>query len=189
MNLQKKVATVRAGHGQDEHGVGDPGAVHGTLKEDDITLKVVLTLKHVFSSVYQIIAPRKEDVMVTLADGVRQANSAKSNFFLSIHCNSSTNPSAHGVEAVYASKEGKVAAEKLSAATAKILGLKNRGAKFDTRGLYELHNTKCPAVILELGFLSNDEDRPVLAKLLADSGKDLRVSLANELLATMKTIV
>lgn len=191
--MKKAKICLRLGHGQNSRGQGDPGACFGNLKEDNITLKIGTTLAYLFSCDYEVILPRKDDNWIDklpndkgygLRKAVQEANDAKCDLFLSLHCNSSDNLAAEGTEVVYASPKGKEIAEALARVVSGVLGTKNRGAKKDIRGLYELQASKMPAVILELGFLSNSKDRAILEKLMTN--KELRVSLANAILAVLK---
>ena len=83
--------------------------------------------------------------------------------FLSVHCNSFTNPDAHGMETYYYPKtdaDERFAAllnEELAAAG----GLHNRGVKYAR--FYVLRHTEIPASLVELGFLSNPDEEALLA--------------------------
>lgn len=95
---------------------------------------------------------------------VNGANSWGADYFISLHTNASDNSSATGVEA-YAYSTGTPAfrlgediLENLSEAT----GLRNRGMK--TRpGLYVIKKTNMPAVLVELGFITNPRDSSLMA--------------------------
>ena len=83
---------------------------------------------------------------------------------LSLHLNSSSNPSTSGVEVLYSHSvpaRRRVAAA-IAEAVAATLGLPNRGAKSDrdsSRGsIAILNRTECPAYLIEMGFVTNPED-------------------------------
>ncbi len=92
------------------------------------------------------------------------ANSFGADLFLSLHTNASLDTSANGSEAlVYeipstAAQIGRVLLASLTAET----GLRNRGV-VARPGLYVLRRTNMPAVLLELGFLSNPSEGALLA--------------------------
>ena len=95
----------------------------------------------------------------SLAARVREANEWGADYFISLHTNASSSPSATGSEA-YAYARGTPAfrlgediLEGLNAAT----GLRNRGMKARP-GLYVLRKTEMPAVLVELGFITNPSD-------------------------------
>lgn len=88
------------------HGGKDPGAVSadGRLKEKDITLKVGLDLKKILERAnprVSVLLTRDRDVFVTLKDRKTFAHSVNADLFISIHCNSSTESVANGIETYY----------------------------------------------------------------------------------------
>ncbi|MDD6981069.1 MAG: N-acetylmuramoyl-L-alanine amidase [Clostridia bacterium] len=83
--------------------------------------------------------------------------------FLSIHTNASLDSSASGSEAlVYAvnSTAGRIGESILRSMTA-LTGLRNRGV-IARPGLYVLRKTPMPAVLVELGFISNPGDAALM---------------------------
>lgn len=94
---------------------------------------------------------------------VNDANSWGADYFISLHANSSSNPEATGVEAFAYSRNGRAFAlgedvvENISEAT----GLRNRGMKVRP-GLYVLRRTAMPAILVELGFISNPSDAALM---------------------------
>lgn len=95
----------------------------------------------------------------SLAARVRGANEWGADYFLSIHCNASENPAAHGSE-VYVYRQGSVAAalaqQVLEAIVAR-LGTKNNGVRVNP-SLYVLRRTRMPAILVELAYITNEED-------------------------------
>ena len=101
----------------------------------------------------------------SLTERVRQANSWPADIFISLHNNAATNPNATGNEALVYGPGQKVAnglatqiLEQLTLTT----GLRNRGIVYRP-GLYVLKETKMPAVLVEMGFISNQYDADLLA--------------------------
>ena len=94
---------------------------------------------------------------------VNDANSWGADYFISLHANASSNPEATGVEAFAYSRNGRAFAlgedvvENISEAT----GLRNRGMKVRP-GLYVLRRTAMPAILVELGFISNPSDAALM---------------------------
>ena len=99
----------------------------------------------------------------SLQTRVNDANSWGADYFISLHANSSSNPEATGVEAFAYSRNGRAFAlgedvvENISEAT----GLRNRGMKVRP-GLYVLRRTAMPAILVELGFISNPSDAALM---------------------------
>ena len=94
---------------------------------------------------------------------VNDANLWGADYFISLHTNASSIPSATGIEAfAYSSPSaafslGEDILRELSAAT----GLSNRGMKVRP-GLYVLRRTAMPAVLVELGFITNPGDAALM---------------------------
>ena len=90
---------------------------------------------------------------------VEDANQWGADHFISLHTNASSIESASGSEA-FAYSEPSVAfslGEDILAQLAAVTGLKNRGMKVRS-GLYVLRRTAMPAVLVELGFITNYSD-------------------------------
>ena len=79
--------------------------------------------------------------------------------FLSIHTNSASDPSVGGSEALVFSLGSNAyrIAEALLVGVTEATGFRNRGVKLRP-GLYVLRRTPMPAVVLELGFISNPRE-------------------------------
>ena len=101
----------------------------------------------------------------SLAARVQDANAWGADYFISLHTNASDNPSASGSEAFAYARGTRAFAlgedilEGLNATT----GLRNRGMMVRP-GLYVLRKTAMPAILLELGFITNAND----ARLMRD---------------------
>lgn len=74
---------------------------------------------------------------------------------ISIHLNAG---GGTGCEVYYTSSKGKTYAGKVSAAVAKALGIKDRGAK-ESDILYVLNHTTAPAILVECCFVDNKTDQ------------------------------
>ena len=94
---------------------------------------------------------------------VNDANAWGADYFISLHTNASDNSSASGAEAFAYSRPsrafslGEDIVDNLSAVT----GLRNRGMKVRP-GLYVLRRTNMPAVLVEMGFISNPGDAALM---------------------------
>ncbi|HHK5539757.1 N-acetylmuramoyl-L-alanine amidase [Bacillus cereus] len=85
---------------------------------------------------------------------VANCNSHAVDLVISYHLNASDG-NGHGVEVLYFDQ--KDLAAKVSAQLAKDIGWRDRGAKQRT-DLAVLRGTKAPAILIELGFIDNDDD-------------------------------
>ena len=101
----------------------------------------------------------------SLSTRVNQANSWPADIFISLHNNAAENPRATGNEALVYGPGQRVAndlatdiLEQLTLTT----GLRNRGIVYRP-GLYVLKETTMPAVLVEMGFITNPTDADLLA--------------------------
>ena len=94
---------------------------------------------------------------------VQDANSWGADYFISIHTNASSIPSATGVEAfVYeADSPAFRLGEDMMASLSDATGLQDRGTKVRP-GLYVLRRTAMPAILTEIGFITNPSDAALM---------------------------
>ena len=115
----------------------------------------------------QTVITRQDDTELSLQQRVDIAKLNQANLFVSIHGNKFTTPVPNGIETLYTRKESKSLAETLHKHVLPVTGLKDRGVK--VASLHVTRETTMPAVLLELGFLSNPTDESVM---LTDSYQD-----------------
>ena len=161
------------------HGGKDPGTVVGSYSEKAITLKVGTLVKQKLEAAgAKVSITRTGDTYPSLQDRVDFTNANYGEIFVSIHVNSATNTSALGTETYYAISTGDMYQEDIDLATfvnnqiVNNLNMKNRGVK--EQQYYVIRNTIIPAILVELGFLTNSEDRGKMTndqyvELFADS--------------------
>lgn len=149
------------------HGGSDCGAVSKSgTKEADIALKISnILIDRLKLNGYPVTFYQQKKTYFEVS---KEENKSKATLFISIHCNSSANPSAHGVEVLYntCSGRGKQFAEIMQSELVKITGLTNRGIK-PRSDLHVLNRTIAPAILVETAFISN----PVEEKLLKENPK------------------
>lgn len=100
----------------------------------------------------------------SLAARVNAANSWPADYFISLHCNASTNTTASGSE-VYVYSETSPAfplGEAILVGLQNATGLRKRGM-FIRPSLYVLRRTNMPALLVEMGYLTNPEDARLLS--------------------------
>lgn len=156
------------------HGGNDPGALGGGLRESDINLSVsnliANELKRHDIGVYM---SRLSDTNVSLEYRASRANDLNADCFVSIHANSSDNKSALGFETWCYSSNKLVTEIHNSFVSDTSLYNKNRFIK-ESKSLYVLKHTKMKSCLVELGFISNEDDR----KLLQNKQKEMAIAIA-----------
>ncbi|CEP41589.1 sporulation-specific N-acetylmuramoyl-L-alanine amidase CwlC [[Clostridium] sordellii] len=149
-----KTNMTDAGHGGYDSGA--PG-LHGCL-EKDIVLEVSNKINdYLKTQDIKNINTRTTDVFVSLNERSNKANNLGVNSFVSIHCNSSDNPNAQGLETYcYKFKYRPLADAIHSEIIKEGLYTKNRGVK--EGNLHVVRETTMDACLVELGFITNEED-------------------------------
>ncbi len=156
---------IDPGHGMSNRktGVYDPGACSGPFSEADIVLQWGLTLKFVFEEagipVYMTRKNDKDSNPVGTRDDRAEAQDCT--HFISLHCNAGESR-ATGTETYYRDASDKNFASVIQKATLETLGLKDRGLKTEHDSQHSrlaIFDFDGPACLLELGFISNRNDR------------------------------
>lgn len=164
--IYDKIIILDAGHGGK-----DPGALQGTILEKDINFKIVCTyLKNFFeNSDIKVYYTRETDTYISLSERADLAAEVGADLFISLHMNTFTSSSAKGTQVYYSSANNKklssgfsssVLAKKLVNKISTAIGTKNRGCSDEN--YYVTKYNSVPAVLIELGFMTNKSD---LAKL------------------------
>ena len=155
------------------HGGSDPGACGNGLRECDVALNVALKVtEYLCAAGCEVIMTRETDVDVTYPmASAKEELQARCNvsdgfdaeLFISIHCNAAVNEQAQGTETFYyaGSARGRKFAAYVQQQLINTLGTVNRGIK--TNSLYVTVHTAAVAILVELAFLSNQEDSKLLA--------------------------
>ncbi|MCM3389124.1 N-acetylmuramoyl-L-alanine amidase [Ureibacillus chungkukjangi] len=152
------------------HGGKDPGAIAESATEKAIVIKVGNLVKQKLEAAgAKVVMTRTGDTYPSLQDRVKITNDNYGEIFVSIHVNSAASSSAKGTETYYSVSSGDMYKEDVNLAT-KIntqivtnANMQNRGVK--QQSFYVINNMIIPSVLVELGFISNTDDR---AKLVND---------------------
>lgn len=178
--LRDKVIVLDPGHGG-----SDPGAIGpNKTQEKTITLAVSQRLKALLENAgAKVVMTRQTDVDVygpnasatdELQARVNVGNSNKADVFVSLHINAFSNPAVGGMATYYYQKTGYDAmlAKKIQDNLIKIGDFQDRG--INSARFYVIKRTKMPAILTELGFISNpDEEKrlntPQLQQQMAQS--------------------
>ena len=162
---------IDQGHNPSSYNTGAEG--NGYF-EQDITYRIGILLKGLFDGnpnfETRLSRPTPDTLLGTsnttsLTARVRDANSWGADLFVSLHTNASVNPSANGSECLiysYSSTEALAVSEDILEQMTLITGLRDRGI-VERPGLYVLRRTAMPATVVEMGFITNEEDAELMA--------------------------
>lgn len=155
----RKVVVIDPGHGGK-----DPGALSVTKKhEKDFNLSVALKVQALLfkENNIDVVMTRDSDSYPTLSERAKLANEVNANVFVSIHGNSNPSSKPSGTETYYYERaSSKDLANVIHKYLVKATGLSDRGVK--NSSLHVIRETKMPAVLVEVGFLSNSIDEQVM---------------------------
>lgn len=154
---EKKIIVIDAGHGGHDFGATIDEHTEKAISES--ISKKIFALNN--KENIEIVLLRKADEFKSLQDRVDEINKLDADLVISLHVNRTLNVSASGIEAfVYEDNKNyessKEHAEHLLASLSTET-LKSRGVK--NAPFFILKKSNSPAVTLELGFLSNENDK------------------------------
>lgn len=167
--LVGKIIYLDAGHGGK-----DPGAYYKEIYEEDINLSIVLKLRDKLEDLGAIVYLTREDdydlsnpnaslrKRSDLANRANMINSSDADMYLSIHLNSSSNTSWKGAQVFYddINDNNRKLANIFQKNFNKYLNSNRNIQEIST--LYMYKRITKPGLLLELGFISNPNDRYLL---------------------------
>lgn len=174
------------------HGGEDSGAVaENKILEKDINLDIALKLKDMLvSSGFKILMTRVGDVSIydkgknknlrqkkasDMKNRLKLINSAPGNVLISIHQNKFPEKKYSGTQVFFSKNNewSEILAKSIQLSVKSLLQPENdREVKPAAKNIYILHNSNVPAVIVECGFMSNEEELDKLTQ------EDYRLKMA-----------
>jgi N-acetylmuramoyl-L-alanine amidase len=181
-NPNKTITVViDAGHGGHDDGMKTAG-----YSEKEIVASIAQKIKNSnFNQNVNIHLTRTDDSFISLQDRAKLINDLKPDLVLSLHVNGNKNPEVSGVEFYVSPKnakyeDAKKIAEDLNNRFVTKHNLKSRGVK--EANFLLLRDSECPTITVELGFLSNENDR----KYLTDENQQEKIAATIlELISTL----
>lgn len=167
------------------HGGYDFGATKDANNEKQIIEQLSKKIKSSNQNV-KIHFTRSEDKFISLTERVNFINNLKPDLVLSLHINANSNNNKSGVEFYVAkgnnfSEKSTEIANKLSKKLSENIFLKTTAIKEAL--FYILKNSEVPAIIVELGYLTNEND----FKYLTDDEKQDKIAKSiSEFISEMK---
>jgi len=168
------------------HGGRDPGAIawDGRL-EKDVVLAVALELRgELLRRHVRVAMTRRDDRFIPLEERAEVANRLGADLFVSVHADSAHNARARG-HTLYVARR----ADARTVSAARELQRSLAGCAGASRGLRRanyrvLVRTTCPAMLVELGFLSNPQEARRLGT--ARYQRQLAGAMAEGILAALR---
>lgn len=168
------------------HGGKDPGNVIEGEKVNESSLILALTqalMQLKPQANLRLIHTRQANAFVDLKGRVELARSVDADLLVSIHMNAAENPNVGGMEVFYSEENPEAERSKTycdAFAQNVQLGSPFRGVK--TANFFVLKNAPCPAVMLEVGFVTNKTDLDFI------NSEDNRHQIAGQILQTLEAI-
>lgn len=167
----KKVVVIDAGHGGSDY-----GALRAGINEKDINLDVAKRVQAILANKGVIVdMVREKDEAVSLQDRTIFTAKCSPDIFVSIHVNSSVRPEITGIETHYYHQESLDLAQTVHSSLASYIKSKDRGL-FKSK-FYVINHTEVPAILVEIGFISNDGER---AELVSEARKQATAKSISE---------
>lgn len=160
--IYSKIIVLDAGHG----GI-DPGAIRGSTYEKNLNFTILNNYAKTYfeKSDIKVYYTRLTDVKIDLYERADFAAEVGADLFISLHMNSNNSSSVSGTQVFYSSINNKknaaglnsyLLATTLAKNLSQVMETKNRGAS-SSEFVVVKYNT-VPAVLIELGFLTNSSD-------------------------------
>ncbi|HMT73472.1 MAG TPA: N-acetylmuramoyl-L-alanine amidase [Chitinophagaceae bacterium] len=164
-NGKPVTVVIDAGHGGDDAGA----KAHDGSTEKELTLAIAQKVKELnISNNVEIVLSREEDNTLTLKERLTFLEQKNADLFLSIHINSASNSNNKlgGFNAYVSGKNKKltVANHYFVSSLSKELqelfpkNFQKRPHTFEETGSFLLEMAKCPSVMIDCGYITNDID-------------------------------
>jgi N-acetylmuramoyl-L-alanine amidase len=140
------------------HGGHDMGGRAGQVYEKHLALDTAARLEIFLKSKgIRTVMTRRSDTFISLPGRVAMANRIDQAIFVSVHYNFTTKRDVSGLETFYNTPKSRQLAAFVNEGITRGVRANNRGVKFAR--FYVIRNTKCPAILVECGFVSNQTER------------------------------
>lgn len=151
----------------------DPGAMGAYSREADVCRRVM-------ESCGRILRDRGNEVLTVQCNELAPIAAASDGFgadiFVAIHCNGANTPAAKGTEVYAMSEEGYSLGLSVDYSITRRLKTADRGVKDGSR-LYLINQTEATAILVELAFITNEEDERRLNEQTEDFASALAAGI------------
>lgn len=156
--LKNKTIVIDPGHGG-----SNPGATKYGMRESDNNLSVGIKLKKVLEDHGAKVVMTRETDKTVAAEGlelkqelqarVDLVDTNNADIFISLHTNANENANVHGAMTFYHNDISKKLADDIQKSLIKFTEATNKGT--EKENFYVLRNNKVPAILIEMGFITN----------------------------------
>ncbi|MCA9841872.1 MAG: N-acetylmuramoyl-L-alanine amidase, partial [Cyanobacteria bacterium HKST-UBA03] len=154
-NVKGKGYTVVVDSG---HGGKDNGAMRDGIKEKDMTLRVAHKVRKALEAKgVKVFMTRSTDEFLPLSTITSITNRINPDAFVSVHINASVKPSLNGIETYYYHGRSLPLAQLVHKRMIARVPAKNNGVR--QARFYVINHTPVPAILCEIGYISNTEER------------------------------
>ncbi len=146
------------------HGGKDGGVRFHQFTEKKITLSIAKKIKELNkNSKIDILLIRDSDKYISLNDRVKIINSINPEYVISLHVSASKNETHNGFNIFVSSKNKfKEKSDKLATKIVRSLQKDTSTEPIEATGFIILKNANCPAILIDMGYLTNLNDRKLL---------------------------
>jgi N-acetylmuramoyl-L-alanine amidase len=143
---------VDAGHGGKDH-----GAIRNGVREKDLNLSLAMMVKDALEAKgFKVYVTRSTDEFLPLPQITAITNRIRPDLFISIHHNASVNPALNGIETYYYTPQSLALARRVHSREINNVGARDGGVK--KAMFYVIHHTDVPAILCEVGYVSNPNE-------------------------------
>ena len=174
----KKIIVIDAGHGGKDFGAQIGGELEKKIVENIANKISLLNGK----GEIEIVLLREDDSFIELSERVARINKINPSLLISLHINASKNLKENGVNA-YVSQQNDFYDKSMETAkhlVEKISNEKLAKGEVKDANFFVIKNSKCPALLLEVGYLTNENDKTYIT---SESGQN---EIANQIFEFIK---
>jgi N-acetylmuramoyl-L-alanine amidase len=174
----KRIIVIDAGHGGKDFGAQMDGELEKKIVEN-IADKISILNR---DGEIEIVLLRDDDRFIELSERVTRINKINPSLLISLHVNASKNLNENGVNA-YVSRQNKFydrSKESAKRLVEKLANEKLAKGEVKDANFFVIKNSKCPALVLEVGYLSNVNDKNYIT---SENGQN---EIANQILEFIK---
>ena len=174
-NVDKKTIVIDVSHGGQDNGT----TAHG-FNEKEIALNIANKIKQLNkNSSVEITLTRDSDKFLSLYERAEQINKLKPDFVISLHVNATNDKKESGKE-IFVSDKNKQKEKSGNLALELFYSFNDRNVEIKKADFYLLKNVEYPIALIELGYLTNKNDREILTTKKGQS------ELAESILSVIK---